>query len=92
MPLQPVATTEVAAANQIAQRIVQEINQTASRIAALRANGIPAVAAVPAGVNPNGQPIPARPATAAVSAAAIDAALGTENRQLLDAIKDLLIG
>jgi hypothetical protein len=91
MPLQPVATTEVAAANQIAQRIVQEINQTANRIAAIRANGIPAIAAVPAGTRPDGQPIPARPATAAVSAAAIDAALGADNCKLLDEIKAMLV-
>jgi hypothetical protein len=38
MSLQPVAvTTEAAAANQIAQRIVQEINQTSNRIAAINA-------------------------------------------------------
>lgn len=90
MPLQPVAPTESALANQIANRVITEVQQAAQRIAALRATGVPAQAAVAAQTLPDGRVIPARPAVAGVSAAAINTALGTANCALLDEIKDLL--
>jgi chorismate-pyruvate lyase len=91
--LQPITPTESAIANQVAARLINEILNTAKRVVAIRTDGIPAVAAVPATPEqslPNGRKIlarPARPAVAAVSAAAIDAALGKDNCDLLDAIK-----
>lgn len=90
MPLQPVTPTEAVAATQIAQRFVGQVSQLAKVIAETRKNGIPAVAAREAGTGPNGQVIPARPATAAISAAAIDAALGPENCAILDTLAEAL--
>ena len=90
MPLQPIAPTEVVAGNQVAQRIIQEITQLAARIDSIRTDGIPAVAATPAGTHPTGQTYPARPATAGISAAVINAALGAQNCELLDDVKALL--
>ena len=90
MPLQPVAPTETALANQVAQRIVNEITTTAKRIIELRANGIPAVPEQEARTLPDGRIIPARPAQIAVSAEAINAALGADNCALLNQIKTAL--
>ena len=89
MPLQPIEPTEVVLANQVAQRIVQEITGTGTRIAAIVANGIPAQPAVEAS-EVNGRVIPARPAQAAISAANIKAALGSANCAVIDALAESL--
>lgn len=91
--LKEITPTESVIANQVAARLVSEILNTAKRVDAIRTNGIPAVAAVPITppqTLPDGRVIPerpARPATAAISAAAINAALGKDNCDLLDTIK-----
>jgi hypothetical protein len=96
--LQAVKPTESVIANQVAARLVNEIIQTSKRIVAIRAEGISAVEAVPATPEqtlPDGRKIPAlpaRPAIAAVSAEAINAALGKDNCTLLDALKTAIFG
>jgi hypothetical protein len=91
--LKEITPTESVIANQVAARLVSEILNVAKRVVAVRTNGIPAVAAVPATPEqtlPDGRVIPARPARpaiAAISAEAINAALGKDNCDLLDAIK-----
>lgn len=90
MPLQPIAPTETALANQVAQRIIQDALNTAKRINEIRTNGLPAVAAQPETPMPNGQTRPAQPAIPAVSAEAINAALGEDNCAILDALKAAL--
>jgi chorismate-pyruvate lyase len=94
--LKEITPTESVIANQVAARLVSEILNTAKRVVAIRAEGIPAIAAVPATPEqtlPDGRKIPARPARSAVpaiSAEAINAALGTDNCALLDSIKTSL--
>lgn len=91
--LKEITPTESVIANQVAQRIVTEIVNLSKRIVAIRAEGIPAIAASPATPEqtlPDGRKIPARPARPAVpatSAEAINAALGEDNCDLLDSIK-----
>lgn len=95
--LQAITPTESVIANQVAQRLVNEIINTAKRVVAIRTEGIPAVEAAPATPEqtlPDGRVIPARPArpaTAAISAAAINAALGESNCALLDSIKTSIL-
>lgn len=95
--LKEITPTESVLANQVAARLVNEILNTAKRVVAIRTEGIPAIAAVPATPEqtlPDGRKIPARPArpaVAGVSPAAIDAALGADNCALLDAVKELLL-
>jgi hypothetical protein len=95
--LQEITPTESVIANQVAQRLVNEILNTAKRVDAIRSEGIPAVAAVPATPEqplPDGRVMPARPArpaTAAISAAAINAALGKDNCALLDSVKAAIL-
>lgn len=95
--LKAITPTESVIANQVAARLVNEILNTAKRAVAIRTEGIPAIAAVPATLEqtrPNGRTIPARPerpAVTGVSPAAIDAALGVYNCELLDEIKALLL-
>jgi hypothetical protein len=91
--LQAITPTESVIANQVAARLVNEILNTAKRVDAIRTDGIPAIAAsvaAPEQTLPDGRKIPARPArpaTAAISAAAINAALGKANCDLLDSLK-----
>lgn len=91
--LQEITPTESMVANQAAQRLVSEIINMSKRVIAIRTQGIPAVEGVPETLEqtlPDGRKIPARPsrpAIAAISADAINAALGEENCALLDAIK-----
>lgn len=91
--LKEITPTESVIANQVAARLVSEILNVAKRVEAIRTEGIPAIAAVAATPEqplPDGRKIPARPArpaTAAISAAAINAALGKDNCDLLDSIK-----
>ena len=91
--IKQITPTESVMATQVAQRMVDDIINISKRIAAIRLNGISAVAAVPATLErifPDGRVIPARPARpaiAAISAEAINAALGKDNCDLLDAIK-----
>jgi hypothetical protein len=95
--LQEITPTESVIANQVAQRLVNEIINTAKRVNAIRTEGIPAVAAIPATPEqtlPDGRIMPARPArpaTAAISAAAINAALGESNCVLLDSVKSAIL-
>ncbi len=95
--LKEITPTESVIANQVAARLVNEILNTAKRVVAIRTQGIPAIAAVPATLEqtlPDGRVIPARPArpaVAAVSAEAINAALGKDSCALLDSIKDLIL-
>jgi len=91
--LKEIIPTESVIANQIAARLVNEILNTAKRVDTIRTQGIPAIAAVPATAEQtllDGRVVPARPgrpAVAAISAAAINAALGKDNCDLLDSIK-----
>ena len=91
--LKEIIPTESMIANQVAQRLINEIISMSKRVVAIRAEGIPALPAVPATPEqtlPDGRKVPARPArpaTTAISAAAINAALGKDNCDLLDAIK-----
>lgn len=95
--LKEITPTESVIANQVAARLVSEILNTAKRVDAIRTEGIPAIAAVaatPEQTLPDGRKMPARPArpaTAAISAAAINAALGEDNCALLDSIKDAIL-
>jgi len=95
--LQAITPTESVIANQVAARLVSEILNVANRVDAIRTDGIPAIEAVPATPEqtlPDGRVIPARPArpaVAAVSAGAIDEALGQANCAILDAVKDALL-
>jgi hypothetical protein len=96
--LKAITPTESVIANQVAARLVDEIIQISKRIVAIRAEGIPAIEAVPAVPEqtlPDGRKIPARPArpaVAAVSAAAINEALGKDNCTLLDGLKTAIFG
>lgn len=96
--LKEITPTESVIANQVAARLVNEIINTAKRVIAIRAEGIPAVAAIeatPEQTLPDGRVMPARPArpaTAAISAKAINAALGDSNCALLDALKTAIFG
>ena len=68
--LQAITPTESIIANQVAQRLVNEIINTAKRVVAIRTEGIPAVEAAPATpaqTLPDGRVIPARPARPATS-------------------------
>jgi hypothetical protein len=95
--LKQITPTESMIANQVAQRIVSEIINMSKRVIAIRNEGVPAVEAIeatPEQTLPNGRKIlarPARPATSAVTADAINAALGKENCDLLDSIKVLIL-
>ena len=96
--LKEITPTESVIANQVAARLVNEIINTAKRVIAIRAEGIPTVAAIeaiPEQTLPNGRVMPARPArpaTAAISAKAINAALGESNCTLLDALETAIFG
>ncbi len=90
MPLEPVTPSEAALASQYAQRVVQDLTNVAKRIADIRTNGVAAVAAQAERDLGDGRIAPARPAQPAVSAAAIDSALGATNRQLLDDFIELV--
>ena len=85
--LSPIATTESAVANQLAQRAVLEITQLGSRLAGLLDHGMPSQAAVAAQTAPNGQVMPARAAVPAVSPEAFAAALGTANVAVLTTVR-----
>lgn len=95
--LKEITPTESVIANQVAQRLINEIIGMSKRVVAIRAEGIPAVAATPATPEqtlPDGRKVPARPArpaTAAISAAAINAALGKDNCDLLDSLKSAIL-
>jgi hypothetical protein len=96
MPLQPLEPTEDLIAHQIAQRSLAQLVQAAQQIVTLRTAGVPAVAAIPATPEetlPDGRKVsarPARPATIAISAAALDKAYKQSNCEVLDQIKELL--
>lgn len=95
--LKEITPTESVIANQVAARLVSEILNVAKRVVAIRTEGIPAIAAseaTPEQTLPDGRKIPARPArpaVAAVSAEAINDALGAENCALLDSIKAAIL-
>ena len=90
MPLQPVQPTEKTLANQLAQRMVQDVAATAKRVGDYRSNGMPEVAEQEARTLPDGRVVPARPAQPAISKAALEEALGEKNCDVLDILKAVL--
>lgn len=90
MPLEQITTTEIALANQVAQRMVQEELMIAKRREDIRANGIPAVSAQEALDMGDGRIRPAQLATPSVSADLINDALGVDNCAVFDSIKEVL--
>ena len=90
--LQPVSPTPSVLANMHASRDVQQVAQLAQAIAKKRAEGIPAAAAQPERVAPNGQVIPARPGMPAVTAAEYRASLGESNNALFESLSKSLLG
>ena len=92
MPLEPIEVTPEARANQVAQQLVNEVAQLATKISSARIKGLPAVAAVSAMRHPNGHIIPARPALPAVSPELLDTALNPANCALFDTLKKAIEG
>jgi hypothetical protein len=96
--LKEVSPTEDVLANQVAQRLVQQVAGLTQQIVSIRANGVPAVPAVeaaPAQLLADGRTIPARPARQAIPAIspeAIDKALGADNCMLFDSLKVAIVG
>lgn len=90
MQLQPINTTADELAKQIARQILHQIVTTATQISKLRKDGMPAVAARPEQVLPDGRKIPATEARPAVTGAEVDKALGTANVAILSALSDAL--
>ena len=92
MSLQPIQQTEGVTASQVANAIVHQIMLLTKRVEKLRDEGMPAIPAAPEKTLPNGQVVPARPASEAVSPEAINAALGADNCALLDSLKASIKG
>lgn len=87
MALNPIQISESTAAEQVAQRLINDIVTMAQRVIKLREEGLPAIPARPATTTPDGRQIPAYPGSPGVSAEALNAALGADNREALDQVR-----
>jgi hypothetical protein len=90
MSLQPIPVTTDELAKNVARQILQQIKSVRDNVNKLRTEGVPARPAVPERELPDGRIIPATPAVPAITADAINAALGTANCELLDEMRDAL--
>lgn len=90
MPIQNIDVTTDELAKNVARQILQQISSTRNNIAKLREEGVPARPATPARELPDGRVIPASPAVAAITAAAINTALGEANCAILDDLAELI--
>jgi diacylglycerol kinase family enzyme len=90
MSLQPIPVTNDESAKNIARQILQQIKFLKENIERLRTKGVPSRPASPERVLADGRVIPAMPAAIAISPDAINAALGVDNCEILDKIKDAI--
>ena len=90
MQLQPIDTTADEVSKQVARQVLQQVVTTATQIAKIRKEGIPAVAARPEQVLPDGRKTPAVAARPAITGADVDKALGATNVAILSALSTAL--
>jgi len=90
MSLQPIPVTTNELAKNVARQILQQVKSVKNNVSKLRTEGVPARPATPGRTLPDGRVIPATPAAIAISSDAINAALGVDNCEILDKIKDAI--